>query len=162
MEEGSKGRRDFLKAGVVSTVAASLPRTRAEADERGAGRNELKLSRELRELVRDTFGQSGGRIVLSPKMNLLGPATAENGRVVPISVVDPPARVSKLAIFVDGLDRPLDRPRVATFELFPGANLRVGTVLRVSRTSRVIAVAETPGGLIGAEFLVRVTIGCGA
>ncbi len=163
MEQKDKGlalsRRAFLKTGgaacAMFLVAGSLPQLARPAF---AAQKEESINEVLRR-------QFGGRQVSPSHVNIKAPIIAENGAVVPITIVsDLPMRsddyVKKINVYAEGNAEPY----VAGIDLTP-ANGKAEFALRIKmrKTSNVRVVLETSRGkLYGAARSVKVTIGgCG-
>lgn len=76
----------------------------------------------------------------------------DNGAVVPIEVLVAAPEVRSLAIFA--ADNPV--PLVARFEFGTGIEPFVGTRIKLARSTRVVAIAETAAGLLLGEREVGV------
>ncbi len=91
-------------------------------------------------------------------IEIKAPDIAENGAVVPISVVTKGA-ADEIAIMVDGNGTPL----VANHLLSNGAVGNVSVRAKMAKTSNVIAIVKAGGKVTTAKKEVKVTIvgGCG-
>jgi len=86
------------------------------------------------------------------------PEIAENGAVVPVTVESDREDIESISILVPGNPNPL----TASFDLGPGALGLVSTRIKMGKTSKIIAVAETKDKAICATKEIKVTIGgCG-
>lgn len=89
---------------------------------------------------------------------LNAPAIAENGAVVPISVVSNIPNTTRISILVEQNPFPL----AGSFELSEGALADVGVRLKFSKTSNVRAVVTAGGKAYMTQKEVKVTAGgCG-
>src|SRR6195256_2710367 len=94
----------------------------------------------------------------SDKVKLDAPEIAENGAVVPISVISTLADVTSIAILVAENPNAL----AASYRIPTGTIPNVANRLKMARTSNVIAVVEAGGKLYSATKEVKVTVGgCG-
>ncbi|TVQ87188.1 MAG: thiosulfate oxidation carrier protein SoxY [Chromatiaceae bacterium] len=94
----------------------------------------------------------------SDAVKIKAPDIAENGAVVPVTVETETAGVKSIAIISAGNNTPL----IASFDLGESAVPFVTTRIKMAQTSDVIAVVQTPDGLLSAAKEVKVTIGgCG-
>ncbi|SIS62285.1 thiosulfate oxidation carrier protein SoxY [Neptunomonas antarctica] len=94
----------------------------------------------------------------STEVNLKAPDIAENGAVVPITVVSTLSGVESMSIFVEGNPSPLS----AEFIIPAGTQADVSTRVRMGKTTKVTAVVKANGKLYSASKEVKVTIGgCG-
>jgi sulfur-oxidizing protein SoxY len=100
----------------------------------------------------------GGPIEPSDKIKLDAPEIAENGAVVPISVVTTLTDVTSISILV------ADNPNAlaASYNIPPGTVPAVANRLKMAKTSNVTAIVEAGGKLYSATREVKVTVGgCG-
>jgi sulfur-oxidizing protein SoxY len=94
----------------------------------------------------------------SKAINIKAPPIAENGAVVGVTVSTKINNVESISILVEKNGSPL----AASFNLSANTNPFVGTRVKVSKTSSVIAVVKSGGKLYSAGREVKVTIGgCG-
>ena len=94
----------------------------------------------------------------SKDINIKAPPIAENGAVVGVTVSTRINNVESISILVEKNGSPL----AASFNLSANTNPFVGTRVKVSKTSSVIAVVKSGGKLYSAGREVKVTIGgCG-
>lgn len=97
-------------------------------------------------------------IIESKLIDITAPLIAENGAVVPVTVLTSLPSVKKLYILVEKNPVPLCVIFTLTEHLQPQISAR----LKMAETSDIIAIAETPTGLFQARLPVKVTIGgCG-
>jgi sulfur-oxidizing protein SoxY len=94
----------------------------------------------------------------SDAVKIKAPDIAENGAVVPVTVETDATGVESISIIASGNDTPL----IASFKLGSDAQPFVSTRIKMAKTSDVVAVVQTPDGLLSAAKPVKVTIGgCG-
>ena len=94
----------------------------------------------------------------SEAIKIKAPDIAENGAVVPVTVDSEIEGIESVAVIASGNETPL----IAAFELGEGALGFVSTRIKMAKTADVIAVVQTPDGLLSAAKPVKVTIGgCG-
>src|ERR1700737_2983495 len=94
----------------------------------------------------------------SEKVKLDAPEIAENGAVVPVSVVTTLENVTSIAFFVSENPNAL----AATYKIPAGTMPSVANRLKMQKTSNVIAIVEAGGKLFSATKEVKVTVGgCG-
>ena len=114
-----------------------------QAKEQTAALNALFSSAELEE---------------SAEVTLKAPDIAENGAVVPVTVVSTLSGVESMSIFIEGNPSPL----AAEFIIPAGTKADVSTRVRMGKTTKVTAVVKANGKLYSASKEVKVTIGgCG-
>lgn len=94
----------------------------------------------------------------SAEVTLKAPDIAENGAVVPVTVVSTLDGVESMSIFIEGNPSPL----AAEFIIPAGTKADVSTRVRMGKTTNVTAVVKANGKLYSASKEVKVTIGgCG-
>lgn len=114
-----------------------------QAKEQTAALNALFSSAELEE---------------SAEVTLKAPDIAENGAVVPVTVVSTLSGVESMSIFIEGNPSPL----AAEFIIPAGTKADVSTRVRMGKTTKVTVVVKANGKLYSASKEVKVTIGgCG-
>lgn len=151
-------RRTLLKgslgAGAVSVaVGAGLltPRAVLAAWPEAAFKAEDQSS-----ALKDLLGSD--TIEDSDKVKIKAPDIAENGAVVPVTVEGEVDTAKSISIFAAGNNTPL----IAAFEMSDSSVPFVSTRIKMAKTADVVAVVQTPDGLLGAAKPVKVTIGgCG-
>ena len=95
---------------------------------------------------------------ISDKIKLKAPEIAENGAVVPIRVSSTLENIESINLLVEKNPKPL----TAQFKMFPGLKADFKIRLRMSETSKVVALVKAGGQSYIAESEVKVTIGgCG-
>ncbi len=106
--------------------------------------------------IKDAFGSS--KTTPSSKIKLKAPDIAENGAVVPITIISDIPHTESISIVV--AKNPL--PLAATFNLGPTTKGYISTRIKMSKTSNVTAVIKAGGKLYSTSKNVKVTIGgCG-
>ncbi|WP_438275565.1 thiosulfate oxidation carrier protein SoxY [Nitrobacter sp.] len=94
----------------------------------------------------------------SDKVKMDAPEIAENGAVVPVSVITSLPDVTSISIFVAENPNAL----AASYRIPAGTMPSVANRLKMAKTSNVIAVVEAGGKLYSASKEIKVTIGgCG-
>lgn len=94
----------------------------------------------------------------SDRVKIKAPDIAENGAVVPVTVDSDIDDAKSISIMATGNSTPL----IASFELGSEAVPFVSTRIKMAETADVVAVVQTPDGLLSASKAVKVTIGgCG-
>jgi sulfur-oxidizing protein SoxY len=102
------------------------------------------------------MGSEGAKV--SDKIKLKAPEIAENGAVVPIRVSSTLENIESINLLVVKNPKPL----TAQFKMFPGLKPDFKIRLRMSETSKVVALVKAGGQSYMAESEVKVTIGgCG-
>jgi sulfur-oxidizing protein SoxY len=110
-----------------------------------------KQDAALRALYGKTFE-------MSDKVKLETPEIAENGAVVPVSIVANLPNVTSISILVPENPYAL----AASYKLAEGSLPQVACRLKMAKTTKVIAVVESDGKLFAAANDVKVTLGgCG-
>ncbi len=167
-DDSALSRRKFLK--IAGTTCASLLITEsflsfpssASAAPGKKKRNGSADGENINDTLKRLFGS---RKIEMANVDLKAPIIAENGAVVPITVIsdlpmDKDNYVKKIYILVDGNLK----PHIATIDLAP-ANGKAEFAMRIKmrESSNVRAVLETNGGKLFSDVKpVKVTIGgCG-
>lgn len=159
-------RRRFLKMAGTTCVSLliteSLLSFPSSAAEEKIKKNEIAEGENINETLKRLFGN---RKIEMSHVDLKAPIIAENGAVVPITVIsdfpmDKDNYVKKIYIFVEGNLK----PHIATIDLAP-ANGKAEFAMRIKmrKSSNVRAVLETSSGKLYNDIKpVKVTIGgCG-
>ena len=110
--------------------------------------------------IDEAIAASNGKPVTtpSPDITIKAPDIAENGAVVPVSVVTKMKGVDSITLLVEKNATPLS----AIFHLPKGTLPDVSTRVKMGKTGDVIAVVKANGKLFSARKGVKVTIGgCG-
>ncbi|MBK1629315.1 thiosulfate oxidation carrier protein SoxY [Thiohalocapsa halophila] len=124
-------------------VLANWPEAAFKAEDQSTALNDL--------LGSDTIEDSD-------KVKIKAPDIAENGAVVPVTVEGEVDGAKSISIFAAGNNTPL----IASFEMSENSVPFVSTRIKMAKTADVVAVVQTPDGLLGAAKPVKVTIGgCG-
>ena len=151
-------RRVFLKgslAASVTTVAVGAGLMAPQAV-LAAWPKAAFQAKNVDEAVNNALGSSA--TMASDAIKIKAPDIAENGAVVPITVVADIAGAESIALLADKNASPL----VAVFNLGPGTMADVSTRIKMGKTGDVIAVVKAGGKLHAARKSVKVTIGgCG-
>lgn len=150
-ENRSQSRRDMLRYGAATALAAILAPQMALADVKA-------VEAEIAKLYGDKKMEAG-------KIKLDVPQIAENGLVVPITVeVESPMTeqdyVKAVHVFADGNPQ----PGVVSYRFTADCGkANASTRMRLAQTQNVICIAEmSNGALFSAKAEVKVTIGgCG-
>lgn len=144
-------RRSFLKALALASGVLAWPKILLSAWNAPLFRAE-SLDDALRALQQD--------IELEPStdITLHAPEIAENGAIVPIRVETELAHVKRISILVE--KNPT--PAAASFDISDAIEPKIALRIRMSETSKVLAVVETADRTHVAIKSVKVTIGgCG-
>jgi sulfur-oxidizing protein SoxY len=134
-----------ISAGLLSprAVLADWPKAAFQAEDQAAALNEL-------------LGSASPET--SDAVKVKAPDLAENGAVVPVTVETDIEGVKTISIIAAGNNTPL----IASFDLGESAMPFVSTRIKMAKTADVVAVVQTPDGLLSAAKPVKVTIGgCG-
>ncbi len=110
--------------------------------------------------IDEAIAAAGGNPVTTPSKDITikAPDIAENGAVVPVSVVTKMKGVDSITLLVEKNATPLS----AVFHLPKGTLPDVSTRVKMGKTGDVIAVVKANGKLFSARKGVKVTIGgCG-
>ena len=145
-------KRLFLKSGMALLAMASIPRMLLAAvwpqEAFGSG----TASSALKKLL------GSDSTTPSDKIELKVPEIAENGAVVPVSIMTSLENVESISIVVEKNPRPM----AATFEIPPGTLPKIASRIKMGETSDVMAVIKTSNGIFSTAKEVKVTIGgCG-
>jgi sulfur-oxidizing protein SoxY len=136
-------------------AAAPLGRARAGAD---AGKWPKDAFSQKTEAAAIKALYGGKTPEASDKVSLDAPEIAENGAVVPISVITTLPDVTSIAIVVS--ENPF--PLAANYVISPGTSPMVANRLKMAKTSKVIALVASGGKVYSATKEVKVTVGgCG-
>ncbi len=96
--------------------------------------------------------------VESTKVELKAPKIAENGAIVPINVKANLKNVESIMIFVEENPQPLS----SGYKLTSLSEPKIGTRLKMGKTTKVMAAVKSDGKIYTATQEVQVTIGgCG-
>ena len=145
-------KRLFLKGGMALLAVASLPRALLAAVWPRETFSSASASDALKVLL--------GTDVTTPsdQIELKVPEIAENGAVVPVSIMTSLENVESISIVVKNNPRPM----AATFEIPQGTLPKIASRIKMGETSDVMAVVKTSNGIFSTAREVKVTIGgCG-
>ncbi len=155
------GRRAVLQAGAGAAAALLLSPHGARADAAPAPADAklyptaafaAKTEAAARQAL---FGKTSTR---SDKIDLGAPEIAENGAVVPITVNTGLPNVTMVALLA--LDNPFTL--AAAYQLPPGTMAKIGSRLKLAKSTKIVAVVESNGALFHTSRPVKVTLGgCG-
>jgi sulfur-oxidizing protein SoxY len=114
-------------------------------------------ARDVNAAMQGLYGATS--TTASGKIKIKAPDIAENGAVVPVSVdATGLGGVSDITVIAEKNGTPL----AASFNLASNAEGFVSTRIKLSKTSKVIAVAKSGGTLYSSSKDIKVTIGgCG-
>lgn len=151
----SMNRRSVVKAiatgGALLGASVLMPRLALAAWNKSAFEAKDQSS-AMQALVGSDAPEESAEVVLK------APDIAENGAVVPVTIVSTLAGVETMSIFIEGNPSPL----AAEFMIPAGTVADVSTRVRMGKTSKVTAVVKANGKLYSASKEVKVTIGgCG-
>src|SRR5438067_1300923 len=134
-----------LRFGLVPALAAANDKYPEEA---------FKAKSEA-DAIKALYGKTAEP---SDKVKMDAPEIAENGAVVPISVMTTLAYVTSISFLVS--ENPV--VLVASYKIPAGTLPNVANRIKMARTSNVIVVVEAGGKLYSASKEVKVTVGgCG-
>jgi len=145
-------KRLFMQGGLALLALAALPRTLLAAVWPQQAFNAVTAKDALDALL--------GTDVTSPtdRIDLKVPEIAENGAVVPVTIMTSLEQVESISIVVKNNPRPM----AATFEIPPGTLPKIASRIKMGETSDVMAVVKTSNGIYSISKEVKVTIGgCG-
>ncbi len=145
----SQTRRQIVKASLAIPLILKLPLTLAN-ESRSIG-TALEFSDNIRRELINIYGSDD--VVYTDKLITTAPPIAENGSQVPCRILGEKGLCSSLTIFVSKNPKPL----VGTFNFKEGADLKIRTRFKMSRTSDVLVVAQTENGLIGKIREIKIT-----
>ena len=112
--------------------------------------------KDLQGALKSVYGES--KLFESTKVKLKAPDIAENGAIVPINVKTNLKNVESIMIFVEHNPQPL----TSGYKLTSKAEPKIGTRIKMGKTSMVIAAVKSDGKIYSASKEVKVTIGgCG-
>ncbi len=144
-------RRSLLRIGALMAAAAALPVkvwasiARPEAAFTATG-------------LEDTFAQLGGMPTVSADIILETPDIAENGAVVPATIISNIPNTTKIFVLVEKNPNPL----AGMFEFPAGTAASIQTRVKVAQTCSIYGVVEADGKLYMASKETKVTLGgCG-
>lgn len=152
-------RRTFLKAAIVSAVAAVTggfallsPRRAAAAE----WPRDAYAASSVDDALKHLYGTQA--TVSSAEIKIRAPLQAENGAVVPVAVSSSLPDVQAISVLVDKNPAPL----AAHVNLGAGAVPYFAANLKMGSTSDVFFVVQSGGKLYSAKQNIKVTVGgCG-
>ena len=156
--EFSATRRLILQgAGVVALVgfgnASFLAPAFAAANDKYP--EEAFKQKSDTDAIKSLYGKTAEA---SDKIKLDAPEIAENGAVVPVSVMTALADVTSISILVS--ENPV--ALIASYKIPAGTVASVANRIKMAKTSNVLVVVEVGGKLYSATKEVKVTVGgCG-
>jgi sulfur-oxidizing protein SoxY len=150
-------RRNFLRRGGGATVialAASIGLVKFESAHASWNDAAFK-TKTLNETVKALGGQTA---VESKDIQIASPDIAENGAVVPVSVISKLGDTESIAILVEKNPNALS----ANFVIPAGTEAFVSTRVKMSQTSNVTALVKAGGKYYYTTKEIKVTLGgCG-
>lgn len=146
-------RRRFLRLGLSALSAIALSALwplRALAD---AFEGAFKAKN-----MHEVFKEFGSTPTASTDIQITTPDIAENGAVVPVTVVSAIPKTEQIMILIEKNPNPL----AAVFTIPDGTDPSVNTRVKVAQTCNVFAVVKADGKLFSAMRETKVTLGgCG-
>lgn len=147
-----KGLSAAALAGFGLAAGLALP---ACAEDAPDWPHEAFKQTKVDEAIKSLYGKSAES---SDKISLDVPEIAENGAVVPVAISASLPNVTSLAILIP--ENPFSL--AASYKIPEGTAPAVACRLKMAKTSKVIAIAESGGKLYSASKEVKVTLGgCG-
>jgi sulfur-oxidizing protein SoxY len=148
-----RSRRRFLRTGhsaLTAIAATALWPLRALADALEGAFKAKTLDEAFKEL--------GSTPATSADIQITTPDIAENGAVVPVTVVSAVPKTEQIMILIEKNPNPL----AAVFTIPDGTEAFVSTRVKVAQTCNLIAVVKADGKLYSAMRETKVTLGgCG-
>ncbi len=152
------GRRSLLKGLSTGGAFAALFAAGLLRPVKALAAEWNKAAFEAKDVAGAMKGMGASSAPESKDIVLNAPGIAENGAVVPISVVSNLPNTTQISILVDGNPFPL----AGSFDFADGALPDVGVRLKFSKTSTVRTVVVAGGKTYTAQKEVKVTAGgCG-
>ena len=151
-------RRNFLKKTLLTTavIGTSAGILIIPKNVHAAWPKAAFDKKDLSGAVETLYG--GTSIVESTKVKLKAPDIAENGAIVPINVKTNLKNVESIMIFVEENPQPLS----SGYKLTSLSEPKIGTRLKMGKTTKVMAAVKSDGKIYTASKEVKVTIGgCG-
>lgn len=153
MKPMDKTRRHILKVGMTLPIFGYLP---WKANTVQANSDELLPDYIYRDLYA-LYGKRVYTIAYSDLVTIKTPEIAENGSVVPITIIGEVNSVTRFSLFIDQNRTPL----ACSCFLSNDADLRVSLRVKLPKTSDIYLITDTHQGLLASKQLVKVTMGCG-
>tara|TARA_B100000427_G_scaffold210089_1_gene175086 strand:- start:1790 stop:2254 length:465 start_codon:yes stop_codon:yes gene_type:complete len=151
-------RRNFLKKTLLTTavIGTSASILIIPKNVHAAWPKAAFDKKDLSGALETLYG--GTSIVESTKVKLKAPDIAENGAIVPINVKTNLKNVESIMIFVEENPQPLS----SGYKLTSLSEPKIGTRLKMGKTTKVMAAVKSDGKIYTASKEVKVTIGgCG-
>ncbi len=151
-------RRNFLKKTLLTTavIGTSAGILIIPKNVHAAWPKAAFDKKDLSGALETLYG--GTSIVESTKVKLKAPDIAENGAIVPINVKTNLKNVESIMIFVEENPQPLS----SGYKLTSLSEPKIGTRLKMGKTTKVMAAVKSDGKIYTASKEVKVTIGgCG-
>ena len=151
-------RRNFLKKTLLTTavIGTSAGILIIPKNVHAAWPKAAFDKKDLSGALETLYG--GTSIVESTKVKLKAPDIAENGAIVPINVKTNLKNVESIMIFVEENPQPLS----SGYKLTSISEPKIGTRLKMGKTTKVMAAVKSDGKIYTASKEVKVTIGgCG-
>jgi sulfur-oxidizing protein SoxY len=151
----NQNRRELLRIATVMGLAVTAgifkPGSAFAADWNTSGFDAKSMDDALKAI-----GASGAAV--STDIAVTGPDIAENGAVVPVSVVSKLPKTEFMAILVEKNPNPLS----AAFTILDGTEPAISTRVKMGGTSNVHALVKADGKWLIASKEIKVTLGgCG-
>ena len=145
-------RRTVLQAtGAMATLVALGIVTAQQAHAAGRPGFEART-------LQDALRAIGGAAATSDQISIVSPDIAENGAVVPVTVISRLPKTTEMFVLVER--NPL--PMTAAFIIPEGTEAEIQTRLRMGESSNIMAIVRADGRLFSAVKETKVTLGgCG-
>ena len=151
-------RREILKAGGGAGVLALAVAAGLIKAEDAYAQQWNKAAFETKSVNDTVKALGGGSSAESAGIELTAPDIAENGAVVPVSVVSKLPKTQMIAILIEKNPNTLS----AEFQIPEGTDPFVTTRVKMAETSNVYALVKADGKYYHAAKEIKVTIGgCG-
>ena len=149
-------RRVFLKGSVAAGALGAVAGLLTPSAVLAAWNNKAFSAKNIEDAIAGAAGSP--TTTPSADITIKAPDIAENGAVVPVTVVTKMDGVESISILVEKNGTPLS----AIFHLPEGTLPDISTRVKMGKTGDVIAVVKANGKLYSARKSVKVTIGgCG-
>jgi len=154
-----KTRRQVLKSGGGMTLVALLAAAGWLKPGDAAAQAWNKGAFEARTLDEAVKAFGGGSPAQSKDIAFVAtPDIAENGAVVPVTVVSALPKTESIAILIEKNPNLL----AASFDILPGTEPSIGTRVKMGQSSNVYALVKADGRYYVASKEIKVTLGgCG-
>lgn len=140
-------RRALLRAASISVVALMIPYAQAAMPD--------EVASAIRELIGDALPRDSGIVLQVPE-------TAENGAVVPVTVlVDSPMTAERHVRAIHLIATKNPTPGIASFQLTPAAGkAQVSMRVRLAESQTLLVFAEHSDGVVSrAAADIKVSVG---